>query len=442
MPDTGAGTVRRIYANLGRLLGGRAAAGLVSLVYMAVAARALGPRDYGVLILVHGFAMTVGGIVEFPGWHAIVRYGAEARALGDAPRLARLLRFAALVEGVGGVCAVAAAAILGPLLGARLGWSQPAVAFALPYSLAVLASIRATPAGFLQLAGRFDLLGLHNVVAPAVRLAGAVLVGLAGGGLHAFLVVWLIAALAEWGAMWVFGLYVARRTLAAGWLRGGLAGVRGENPAIWRFMLAANADVTLGEIAGRLTPLVIGGVLGAAPAGLFAIAQRATSVIAQPAQMLGQAAYAELARLVAGGGRSHALRAAVARCLGTALVAAVPIVGGLILFGRTIVVAMGGAAFAGAAGVLAWLALARAILLVAPPASAALTALGRPGLSVGSNLVANLGMLPFLPLLLERAGLAGAGWFALLQAIVTAALLVVCLWRLNHSVPAGRALAA
>ncbi|MET0376673.1 MAG: lipopolysaccharide biosynthesis protein, partial [Rhizorhabdus sp.] len=101
MAEASAGTVGRIYANLGRLLGGKAAAGIVSLVYMVIAARALGPRDYGVLVLVHGFAMTVGGIVEFPGWHAIVRYGAEARAAGDAPRLARLLRFAALVEGAG-----------------------------------------------------------------------------------------------------------------------------------------------------------------------------------------------------------------------------------------------------------------------------------------------------------------------------------------------------
>ncbi|TVV74458.1 lipopolysaccharide biosynthesis protein [Sphingomonas solaris] len=438
MPDPGAGTVRRIYGNLGKLLGGKAAAGILSLIYMAVAARALGPRDYGVLVLVHGFAMTVGGIVEFPGWHAIVRYGAEARATGDAPRLARLLRFAAVVEGAGGACAVLVAAVLGPLLGARLGWSPVALAFAVPYSFAVLASIRATPAGFLQLTGRFDLLGLHNIVSPVIRLAGAVVAALVGGGLHAFLIAWLVAALAEWAAMWGFGLYVARQTLEAGWSRGGLAGVRRENRAIWRFMLAANADVTLGELAGRLAPLVIGAVLGAAPAGLFAIAQRATTVIAQPAQVLGQAAYAELARLVAAGGHGRALRMAVARCLGAALVVAVPLVVGLIVFGRELVVAMAGAAFAGAAGVLVWLALARAMLLVAPPVSAALTALGRPGLSVVSNLGANLGLLPLLPLLLAQGGLAGAGWFALAQAIVTAALLIACLLHATRATVSAR----
>ena len=45
------GLVRRIYRNLGLLLGGKAAAGLISLVYVVAAARILGPEQYGVLVL-------------------------------------------------------------------------------------------------------------------------------------------------------------------------------------------------------------------------------------------------------------------------------------------------------------------------------------------------------------------------------------------------------
>lgn len=165
---------------------------------MLVAVRVLGPRDYGVLIIVHTFAITVGGLVEFPGWHAVVRYGSQAVEAGDEQRLLRLLRFTTLVEGVGGVCAVATAATLGVLLGVKLGWSQTAVDFALPYSFAVLASIRATPGGYLPLCGRFDLLGAHVLISPVVRLLGAVFIALTHGGLHAFLVAWLVAALLEW----------------------------------------------------------------------------------------------------------------------------------------------------------------------------------------------------------------------------------------------------
>ncbi|WP_116089684.1 lipopolysaccharide biosynthesis protein [Sphingomonas crusticola] len=442
MPDTpGHGLVGRIYGNLLQLLGGKAASAVLGLGYMLVATRALGPSDYGVLVLVHAFAMTVGGIVEFPGWHAIVRYGAQALAEDDHPRLMRLLRFVAIVEGIGGIASVAVAATLAPVIGPRLGWSPTAIAFALPYSFAVLATIRATPAGYLQLLGRFDWLGLHNIVAPSVRLIGALLVIWAGWGLKGFLVAWLVAALAEWAAMWLLGIVAMRRTMRNPRLLGNARGALRENPGLWRFMLAANADVTLTELASRIPPLFVGWTLGPAAAGLYAVAQRAAVVIQQPAQMIGQAAYAELARLVANHGSGAALRAALLRCAGVALAIAAPVVLLLAFAERLVAVVLGGPSFADAAGLILLLAIGRAAWLVAPPASAALTALGRPSLSVAANLLVNLGLLPLLPLMMTVFGLAGAGWHSILQG-VGASLLLLAMVLHQTRIPAGRPVAA
>jgi len=422
-----ANVVQRIYANLARLLGGKAAAGLLSLVYMVIAARALGRADYGVLILVHAYVMTVAGIVEFPGWHAVVRYGADAEARGEAPRLTRLMAYAGGVELACGALAVAAAAALAPVVGPQLGWSRDIVAFALPYSLAALATVRATPAGYLQLKGRFDLLGAHSLVAPLVRLVGAGIAAMAHAGLRGFLIAWLVAALAEWVGMWGLGLAAARGRHSRRHLRGGLAHVPAENTGLWRFMLGANADVTLSELAGRLTPLAIGWVLGPAATGLYAIAQRATAVIAQPAQLLGQAAFAELAHLVAAGASGHQVRRVVLRATLAAVAAAAPVCLLLAVLGSQVAVLIGGPAFAAAGGIMAWLALARVIQLGAPPISAALTALGRPGLSAWANTVAGLAMVLLLPVLLDVFGLVGAGAQALGQAVLVVALLTLVL---------------
>lgn len=417
--------VRRIFGNLARLLSGKAAAGVLSLAYMALATRALGPVDYGVLILVHTYVMTVGGIIEFPGWHALVRYGAQAVANDDRPRLGRLIAFAASVELAAGVLAVAVAAILAPIVGPRLGWSPTAIAFALPYSLAVLASIRSTPAGYLQLLGRFDLLGWHNVVAPLVRLVGSVIVIMTHGGLKGFLIAWLIAALAEWAAMWALGAYAARGRLGRADFQGGLGRVTRENDGLWRFMIGANADVTVTELAARIPPLALGWMVGADAAGLYALAQRITAVLSQPAQIFGQAAYVELARLAVQGDRAR-VRATLQRAILVAFAAAAPICLGVALFGRRIADIVAGPGFERAAGLMVWLALARTLMLAAPPSSAALTALGRPGLSVTANLLGGVGLLLLLPPMLGWLGLAGAGAHAMLQAVVTVALLGAC----------------
>lgn len=417
--------VRRIFGNLARLLSGKAAAGVLSLAYMALATRALGPADYGVLILVHTYAMTVGGIIEFPGWHAIVRYGAQAVADDDRRRLGRLIAFAGCVEMAGGALAVLVAAILAPIVGPRLGWSPTAIAFALPYSLAVLASIRSTPAGYLQLLGRFDLLGWHNVVAPLVRLVGSVAVVMTHTGLKGFLVAWLIAALAEWAAMWALGAYAARGRLSRADLQGGLAGVTRENPGLWRFMIGANADVTVTELVARIPPLALGWMVGPDAAGLYALAQRITAVLSQPALIFGQAAYVELARLAVQGDRLR-VRSTLYRAIFVALAAATPICLVVALFGHRIAELAAGPGFERAAGLMVWLALARTLMLAAPPSSAALTALGRPGLSVAANLVGGVGLMLLLPVMVGWLGLNGAGAHALLQALVTVGLLTIC----------------
>ena len=424
-----AGITGRIFKGLGLVLGGKAGAGLISLVYLIIAARALGPRDYGILVLVHGYVTAVCGIVEFPAWQAIVRYGAEA-AEADAPhRLARLLRFGTMVELTGGGAAILSAMLLAPLVGPHLGWPPETVAFAIPYSFAVLGSVRSAPAGYLQLIGRFDLIGLHNIVQPLVRLTGATLALLLGWGLKGFLAAWLVAALAEFAVLWGMGLWCARRRLGTLLLHPERGSAKADNPGIWRFLVASNADVTLSELAGRIAPLIVGWILGPAMAGLFAIAQRATVIIAQPAQILGNTAYAELARMVAAGQGGAPLRRTLRRVIGIALLAAAPVVVIVALFPTPIVTLLAGSAFKAAGGLMVVLVAARMIAVIGPPCSSALSAMGFPALSMSANLFASLIFLPILPWLLHQAGLMGAGMQAVGQALLASGVLAALVWR-------------
>jgi hypothetical protein len=145
----------------------------------------LGVTDYGVLNLVHGYATFMGALIAFSGFHPVVTFGTQALHEQDMPRLSRLLAFMTLLE-----------------FGVALGWSSDTIALAPLYSLAILATVRATPWGLLQITGRFDLIAAHQAMMPLVRLAGTLLILATGGGLQAFLIVWLIASVAEGLSMW------------------------------------------------------------------------------------------------------------------------------------------------------------------------------------------------------------------------------------------------
>ena len=420
VPDPGRATspVRRVYGRLGRLIGRKAVPALLRIPTLILATHALGVTAFGVLMLASSFTALVGGIAEFPCWQAVLRYGAEALQAGDEPRLLRLLRATALVEAAGGVVAVSSAGLLGALFGARLGWSPPAIAFAIPFAFTTLASIRSVPAAFLQLRDRYDLLALHSLLQPGTRLVGATAAWATGAGLPGFLAAWLVAALVEFAGLWLLAGWVAHHQFGFRRLLGSPRGVFTENDRLLPFMLGANADVTFGDLADRLIPVVVGWYAGPAMTGLLRIAQRATAILSQPAAMLGRTAYAEFAVLAAARNRTS-LRAALRHCTGVALAASLPVLLLVALLRHDIVHLLGGRDFAGAAGPMVLLVGAQAILLVAPPVTAALVALGRPGRSLLANTFARLLMLPLLPWAIGRFGLPGVGLQAIAVAVAT-----------------------
>jgi O-antigen/teichoic acid export membrane protein len=416
--------LKNVLSNLAHLLGGKAAAGLMSLVYLVIVARTLGAHDYGVLVLVNGYAQFVGSLVAFSGFHGVVRYGALALEAGDRPRLARIVRFMAMVEFGFGALAIAVAAIAIPFVGPRLGWSADTMRMALPFSLAVLSNTRATPQGLLQVARRFDLIGLHQAVSPVIRLVGTLIVWRAGGGLDGFLLVWLLSSVGEGMAMWLLMIGPWRRLLAGERLFGPWRGVVREAQGFGRFAMITNFDITLREFAPNLAPLTVGWLLGPAAAGLLALAQKATATLQQPAVLLGQASYSVLAGQVARR-RLDLLRHTVWRSAALAAAVSVAFVAFFALAGNGLLPMIGGKSFRGGALLLGLVAVARAAGLIAAPIAAGLTALGRPQRSMAVTLVTNLALYPLLPVLILCFGTAGAGWHSLIQNIIATALLAM-----------------
>jgi O-antigen/teichoic acid export membrane protein len=412
--------LHRVLANAGVLLGGRAANAVISLGYLAVAARLLGVREVGVLILINAFAQLVGEVVKFNSWQTVLHYGSGALGAGERGKLQQVVRFTLFLDVASSLVGVAVAVAAALLFGDRLGWTPADSPKAALYCLTILAMASATPTGLLRLFNRFDLIAAQAPISSLARLAGSGLAIAFGASLGGFLVIWAAGTVIAF--VYLAGSAIAemrRRDLLSGFRWFGTPLTRGM-PGAWRFAWATNFNSSLDVAFTHAITLAVGALAGPGPAALWRIGRQVADALAKPARLLIPALYPELARLHVSHGE-HAMRrlalqvGVVGGGVGTALLLVTA------LAGRPILTLVMGPAFAPAASIMLWQVAAAVIGIWALPLDPMLVTLGRPGDAVKVRLVVAAGLLASLPFMIDRFGITGAG-AALVAAMAALAL--------------------
>jgi len=413
------GILPRMMRNSLVLLGGKGANALLSLATTALAVRALGLESYGVLVLIHTFAIMVARISKFQSWQAVLRYGVPVLQEGRVGDFVRLVRFTLLLDIGSGVVAATAAVGGAFIFGPLLGWPADTVHLGALYGFSVLFMVSATPTGILRLYNRFDVLAIQSNVAWLVRLVGSAVISLAGGGIAEFLAVWFAASFASGSTLLACGWWEMRKRGHRG---GGQVGWRGLSrpfAGMWRFVWLTNFSATANVGFSHMGTLLSGALLGLGEAALFRIARQIANALAKPARLLVQVIYPEFARLVATGDMGR-LREILLRSLVLAVAAAAVGLVTLMLVGPFLLQLIGGDDAAGAFPILLWLSVAALVQLCAFPLEPALVSLGRVGTALGIRLAALLIFVPLLYVLIDGFGLMGAG-----MATLTATLLLL-----------------
>lgn len=428
--------IRRIGRNFGLLVSGNGVAALLALASLAVAARGLGSETFGLLMLVHAYAMVVAGLTRFNVYHAIIRYGAALMRPDTVRDFQRLVVFGLAVEIVG----IALGAVLGVAglgwLGTRLGVPAAHQGLALGYCLIVIVSGATTPTGILRLLDRFDLVGMSRPLTPALRTLGCLLAWAAAAPLPVFAAIWALAGTAEALLLWTLAFRTLRRQ---GWLaamRLELGGRLEPFPGLIRMVLWTNLQASLGLISGRLVTLIVGAMLGPTAAGLYLVAHQAASVIARPLQMARRAVEPEFARLVASAERSTLTRLHRRMILVTAGFA-FPLLLLLAFLGEDLLAFVVGEAFRAAHPVMVLLAFQTALLMLVLPSASLLVMLGRAGWLLAAQLASRMVQVAALPLLLPAVSLPGAGMAGVAAAVLELALVAGLTVR-SFNAPVGR----
>ena len=402
------GPLRLIFKNAGILLTGKSIAGLCNLGSLALAARALGPEVFGTLILIHTIVRLVIGISKFQSWQAVIRYGAVSLAAQRQQDFHKLVVFTVLLDAASALLGATVAILVASIIAPYFGWNDDVTSMAMLYGIVVLFSVTATPTGILRLFNRFDLLSIHAVISPGIRLIGASILYFVGIGLWGFLSVWFTAGVVGGITLIVMGWWELRKRGLIPPRNIPFRNVTQAHPGLWRFVFATNLQSSLELSTGHLTTLMVGWVLGPTAAGLFKIAKELSTVLSRAGGLLAESMYPELAKLSTQE-ENQTFRRVIVRSGLVAGSGATVIFLGMIVLGETLLQLTVGAEFIGAYPLFLLLVFAETIGAFGFGLNSAMYAIGRAGVPLQVNITATALYLPLLFFLLTPMNTVGAG---------------------------------
>jgi len=426
--------MRRILGNFAYLLRGRGIAAVMLLAATALMARALGPAEFGMVVLIHTYAVLVRCFLNVKQFLAIVRWGVPALDAGDHATLRRLVSICWRVDWLSCIGATLVALLLAPLLGPFMGMDQQQVVMLTVYSLVLLATGNRTAIGILRLYDRFDVLGWKETIGPAIRLVGVLIAWWLEAPMVVYVGIFAFAFAVEEFYLGWFGRREYRRQMASAPVaeNSGKARMKefsGLRHFLWITYWQSNVDL----IPKHGSILLAGVLMGPAEAGLLRLARQFSTLLSKPAGLIRQVIFPDLTRSWNQGNSDFKL--IVTR---TAMLA-----GGLGLFfvlaghffGEYLLGTLIGEDFVAAAPVLTLLLLASTFDLTAASLRSAAYAIGHAGKVLRVYALSAVVYVALFILCTMNMGLIGSG----IAACAAAALPAIAMIDLLRKKPPGAA---
>ncbi|MDP2184579.1 MAG: oligosaccharide flippase family protein [Xanthomonadales bacterium] len=289
--------MRRVLGNLGLLVRGRGIAAVMSLGATTLMARALGPTEFGMVVLMHAYALLMRGLLNFQTYEAVVRYGVPVHDAGDTRTLRRLITACRRVDRQSSVTASVIALAVAPIIGPSLNMDASHVMLLTAYSLTLLATGNGTANGILRLFDQFDILGRQMAIAPTIRFFGVVVAWWQEAPLPVFVAIWAFAYVAEnvylsWRGRLEYRQRIGKPADGESIKDSKLDEFTGLRHFLWVTYWQSNMDI----VPKHVSTVLAGYLLGPAEAGLLRLARELSSLLSKPAVLIRQVVFLDLTR--------------------------------------------------------------------------------------------------------------------------------------------------
>ncbi|NOT64877.1 MAG: oligosaccharide flippase family protein [Methylotenera sp.] len=411
-----ANPMRAVLSNFWILIRGRGMAAVMAFGATALAARALGPVEFGLLILIHTYAMLIRALLDFQTMDTTVRFGVPMHDTGNTNVLARLIQACRLVDLKTSRIATILAIVIAPIVGFSMGLDTHHIILLTAYCLVLLTTGTGTAAGILRLHNRLDILGQLMTIAPTIRFLGVLTAWYLGGSLQNFVLIWMLAYAAEnayifWHAKREYKQHIQPTLLDTSTKNATLDEFTGLRHFMWVAYWQSNLDV----LPKHITTISVGYILGKAEVGLLRLARELSSILNKPAIMIRQVILLDLTRNWHQGNDAFDIIAYRTAMLGGALGIIFVVVS--YFFGEQLLAFVLGKAYIATAPVLTLMLLAATFELAASPLRSAAYAIGLAKKVLHLYIISTVLYLLLFVILTIKLGLIGAGIAACSTAI-------------------------
>ena len=410
--------MHRVLGNFWILIRGRGAAAIMAFGATALMARALGPVEFGLVVLMHTYVMLIRALLDFGTAEAIVRFGVPAQDASDNLTLGKLIKICRRIDKQASIVAALIAWLAAPFAGPAIGMDPKHVMLLMAYSAILLTPGVGSAAGLLRLNNRFDIGGRQMTIAPAIRFFGGLIAWGLAASLETFLAVWGAAYVTEnvyllWQAKHKYHKQINQSLVVDSLKNASLKDFDGLRHFIWVTYWQSNIDL----LPKHLSTLLVGHLLGPAEAGLLRLAKEIASALSRPALLIRQVVFTDLTRAWNEASAAFDLVAYRTAMLGGAL--GMVFVALSYFFGEYLLGNLLGPQFIAAKGVLTLMLLAATLDLATSPLLSGLYAMGHAIKTLRITMVSTAVYLLMFILLTRQFGLIGAGLAASFGAALT-----------------------
>lgn len=286
---------RKLFRNAGILLSGDVVSKLFGLVSLALTARALGPEQFGILVLVQTYAEIMGRLTSFQAWQGLIKYGAEALERNQTEAFKGFVKIGTLLDVGSGIAGTILAVCAASWVGRRLNWDEETVRMAVCYSFILLLNLTGTPTGIIRLFDKFKLFALQKTASAAIKLIAVGAAYLNESGLWTYVVIWMVTEIFNYVLLLFMGHFLLYQKGFGQWWRKRTPNWRPFFSFTWWTNLSSTLDIPVKQ----LDVFIVSAVVSLEGVGIYKIFKQVAQIVTKLADPFYQAIYPQFATMIA-----------------------------------------------------------------------------------------------------------------------------------------------